>query len=678
MALDIDVILKLVDKLSAPAKKAKASLAGVEQTTKEVRKATDAATKSTRGLTRQQFGLGRAVIQTRRRFLSSIPAYEAAGRRIGLGIRSMYDGVALAGRQATTAARLGVRVGTRLAAAGGLSFGGLVAMGRAYANVVDEQAKLARQTGFTIQRLRELNFVAGRQGVSGSELATSLDGLNKRMGELRTGRGSLVSYLKRANPKLLGQLRKSKGPEAAFDLMIDALSKIEDPARRAALAQAAFGRSGLVMTRIAELGKDGLADMTAEARRLMGVLGGEAGSEAEAFNDALGDVTTTIIGLRDAIASKALPVLTPMLVQLRDWIAANRELVSTGIVDFVRAFGEMLGRFDLNQVIADVRGIADAVRSVADAVGGWKTLGYAAIAVYFVRPLNKLRQSLFKLASGVAAIGANTVRAFAPLAGYFLRSSGAVEGLRNALRGLSLRGVLIAGGALAIGSMILDDLKRTREERLALINENWEAADTLNSWMENETAFGRWFRRTNDRVQEWKGEVARSIGEVIDDIKAMFAEIDLTEIGRSILMSLWEGMKSVARDIKAWIANLGSEIRSALTIDWSAMVPDWVRNTIGWQKPSASSNSPAGPVAQPTAPVPRMLSDVVNEIDQSQTLNQNMPVNVSNTVNIKTSSPSTAAEIGRAAAGAVERGTRRALGALHDGGMAGPAFLGSP
>jgi len=673
MALDIDVILKLVDKLSAPAKKAKASLAGVEKTTKEVRKATDAATKSTRGLTRQQFGLGRAIIQTRRRFLSSIPVYEAAGRRIGTGIRHMYDGVALAGRHATTAARLGVRTATRLAAASGLSFGGLVAMGRAYADVIDEQAKLARQTGFTIQRLRELNFVAGRQGVSASELETSIDGLNRRMGELRTGRGSLVSYLKKANPRLLGQLRKSKGPEAAFDLMIDALSKIEDPARRAALAQAAFGRSGLVMTRIAELGKDGLADMSAEARRLMGVLGDEAGAEAEAFNDALSDVTTTIIGLRDAIASKALPVLTPMLIELRDWIAANRELVSTGIVDFVRAFGEMLGRFDLNQAIADVRGIAEAVRSTTDAVGGLGRAGLLALGLLFVPAAFKLVEGVFRIAQGLLWIGAKSAQNLAPLAGYFLRSSRAAEGLRGVLQRLSLRGVLIAGGALAIGSMILDDLKRTREERLALINENWEAADRLNSWMENETAIGRWFRRTNDRVQEWKGEVARSIGEVIEDIKATFAAIDLTEIGRSILTSLWEGMKSVARDIKAWIANLGSEIRSALTIDWSAMVPDWVRNTMGWQKPAASP-----PSGSPAVPAPRMLSDVVNEIDQSRTLNQHMPVSVTNHVSIQASSPSTAAEIGRAAAGGVERGTRRGLSGLHDGGAAGSTFLGQP
>lgn len=696
--MDVSVILKLVDRLSQPAKKARASLAGLQKTTTNITNATRGAQRATRGLTQQQFALGRAVVETRRRFMASLPAYEAAGRRIGAGIRLMGTGIRDAGVQATRMSRLGLRWGGRAAAASGLSVAGIVAMGRAYANTVDEQAKFARQTGFTIQRLRELDFVAGRQGVSASELSTSLDGLNRRMGELRTGRGSLNSFLKRADPKLLRGLKASKSPGEAFDLMIGALSRIEDPARRAALAQAAFGRSGMVMVRIAELGADGLADMSAEARRLMGVLGDLAGPEAEAYNDAWGDVGTTIIGLRDSIASKLLPVLTPLMLDLRDWIAANRELISTGVVDFIRNLGEGIKSTDWGGMVADVRATAEAVRWVVDAIGGWHWALLGLLALPFLPAMALFAKGAVKFAVGVGKVALITSRALAPLFRLPVIVA-AARGLAGWLLRIGAALVSWPVAAVATGLYIVwRNLDRFRA-RLGQATDGFRrmgdgaarfargvVAGDLRGALAGlgETALG--VKDVTVAAIATVGELARGVLAEIDglfgtDLTGRFdglvnylEGLNLFPIGRAVLTSFWEGLKSVGEDLLAWARGIGERIRAALTFNISLpQLPAFLGG--GGDAGGAVAGAAIG--GSINAP-PRTAMDVINEIDQSRTLDQDVGVKVHAPVTVNAVTNASPEAIGAGVAAGVERGVRRGLGGLHDGGAAGSSFMGAP
>jgi len=248
------------------------------------------------------------------------------------------------------------------------SAAGVLASIKSYASAGDELGKFSRQAGLTVEALQELKFAAERSGVSQGVFNSSLVALNKRLGELKAGSGSLKSFLDRASPALRDQLLAAKSTEEAFELLVAAMAKIEDPSKRNALAAAAFSRSGVAMTRMAENGVGGLRSLREEARRLGFVIDEEAAAEAERFQDDLTGLQRVLLGVRNVIGSALLPVIRPLIVSLTEWGIANREVIASGVVEFVQnlvAAGQGVGRF-----VEAIGGIANALIGVGAALAG--------------------------------------------------------------------------------------------------------------------------------------------------------------------------------------------------------------------------------------------------------------------------------------------------------------------
>ena len=64
------------------------------------------------------------------------------------------------------------------------------------------------------------------------------------LGQLKTGTQALYTSLKATNPQLALQLKNTKDSDAAFTALMNAIAAETDVSKRAALAQAAFGRGG--------------------------------------------------------------------------------------------------------------------------------------------------------------------------------------------------------------------------------------------------------------------------------------------------------------------------------------------------------------------------------------------------------------------------------------------------
>lgn len=74
------------------------------------------------------------------------------------------------------------------------------------------------------------------------------------------------------------------------------------------------------MTRVAEAGADGLAQLRQDARDLGIVVSTEAGNSAEAFVDTMTRFQASIDGVRKSIGASLLPTLQPLLDRLTAWI----------------------------------------------------------------------------------------------------------------------------------------------------------------------------------------------------------------------------------------------------------------------------------------------------------------------------------------------------------------------
>lgn len=232
----------------------------------------------------------------------------------------------------------------------------------------DELGKFSRQVGVSVEALQELRFAAGQQGVGAQQFDKALKGMSKRVGELRAGTGSLYTFLEKAGLKTFaGQLKGAKSNEEAFDLLMAALQRVEDPAKRAALAAAAFGGRGVEMTRIAEAGADGLEKLRKQARDL-GLVTTEQASDAEAYANAMGEFKQVFGGVAAKIGGALLPKLTKAAQFTSQWIQANSGLIRQRLARVFEVIGRVMDRIPWGAIVAGVKSAIDAVRPFATTV----------------------------------------------------------------------------------------------------------------------------------------------------------------------------------------------------------------------------------------------------------------------------------------------------------------------
>lgn len=317
----------------------------------------------------------------------------------------------------------------------------------------DETIKFARQVGWSATALQEYEFAGERAGVSTNLLRKAIEQSTKRVGELRSGSGALLSYLKRTDAGLLAQVRSAGSSERAFDLLVESLGRETNAAKRAALANAAFGRGGMALVRIVDQGADETARLRQEAHRLGYVMSDEALEASEAYNDAIWDLKAAAGGLGKTIGAELMPHVTDLAVRTADWFKTSRAQIEP----FVARLGDLVPTFD--QVVAaatrlrdagsrlrDVFGeIRDRIRPLSDLAGGDLNLALIGLAAVVG---GKLIVAVYSLATAMAALGVASlpVTGAVLVIGASLVAVGvAIAELRKSLPALGLlfRGVML-------------------------------------------------------------------------------------------------------------------------------------------------------------------------------------------------------------------------------------------
>jgi len=211
------------------------------------------------------------------------------------------------------------------------------------AELGDEAAKTSRRLGITAEALQELRFAADRQGVSSKLLGSSFTALQKRVGELKSGTGSLYAFLNKTGDKtFIKQLSLAKNTEQAFELITKKVSTIKDPMEKAAFASAAFSRAGIDMIKFMEAGTDGIAKLREEARKYGAVISNDAAANSELFIDAMTNFKSVVSGVALTLGSKLMPFLTKVIQGFADFWAGNKKFISQGIDKFISTIANVL------------------------------------------------------------------------------------------------------------------------------------------------------------------------------------------------------------------------------------------------------------------------------------------------------------------------------------------------
>jgi len=187
-----------------------------------------------------------------------------------------------------------------------LSSGSIIAAIKSTADYADEMGKAAAKIGTTTEALSGLKYAGDLADVSFEQLQTGLAKLAKASEDFRDGSKSAVDTF----TKLGIDPTQFNDTSKLLEVVAERFSKLEDGARKTAVAQELFGKSGAQLIPLLNSGAEGLRMAADEAARFGLIISEEAAKSAEEFNDNMTRLSTASKGLTYELGNQFLPALT--------------------------------------------------------------------------------------------------------------------------------------------------------------------------------------------------------------------------------------------------------------------------------------------------------------------------------------------------------------------------------
>lgn len=314
-------------------------------------------------------------------------------------------------------------LGAGLAALGVIAATSGIAMANSYADATGAIGDAAERTGASRERLQELGFAAKLTGSSFETMEGALKKMSLAVGSASKGSKDLKDMFSGLGIKLKNSNGTLKTTDQLFDHFVDRISKIKDPSLQAQAAVKVFGKSATELLPLIRGGKAGLAEMSAEARRLGIVLSDQAVRDGEEFGDTLDTLMMSLKGVGNSIGSALVPQLNKLAGILIETIVKYRPQIEA----FATSFADNLPA-NIEKVTAFLGDLGEAMQPVINAVG-WLTdkFGGAEVALAAVGTVvgGPLIISLGMLSAAIINVG--LALAATPV-GWFLAAVAAIAG----------------------------------------------------------------------------------------------------------------------------------------------------------------------------------------------------------------------------------------------------------
>ncbi len=299
-----------------------------------------------------------------------------AGRAfVELGVSDRLTAGLRAAQRRLQAFGAGVRsIGTRIAAIGTAGLAPLAASVRSFASAGDVLDKMSRRTGISVEALSELGFAAEQSGADLQVLEKGVRTLQRSINDAERGLSTAEDAF--SDLGLTAEQLRGLTPEEQFKLVAEALSRIEDPSKRAALAMQLLGRAGTQLLPLLQNGARGIEELQEQARSLGLTVSTETAKDAALLNDTLNilwrvlkqgvfvigsALAPTVIDLTNAVVRAA--------VTATQWVRENKALVVTvaKVAAGVAAAGVAI--IGLGLLIAGVGAVFGVLAGAVGAVG---------------------------------------------------------------------------------------------------------------------------------------------------------------------------------------------------------------------------------------------------------------------------------------------------------------------
>lgn len=279
--------------------------------------------------------LAQAVADVNKRLDSMADAGKKAADDLGTLKNIEIGKLALGGIKAATSAFLGLSSSVLGAVQSVTSFA--LSVGEE----LDALNDVANRTGVGVEALQAYARAAADTGVSVEAFAKQIQVLT-----LNIGKATLDEKAQKKFEELgivFADL-KELTPEQQFEQIVDAISRISDPAERAATAVKFFGKGGIQLGELFTLGPGALSRMREEAVSLGQVVSEDAVKAIDNMNDSFAAVYATVKGLAGAILGELAGPISTIAQELLGVIrqAGPQQIaqqVASGLLDFIKLAG---------------------------------------------------------------------------------------------------------------------------------------------------------------------------------------------------------------------------------------------------------------------------------------------------------------------------------------------------
>ncbi|VVO19913.1 hypothetical protein PS712_04148 [Pseudomonas fluorescens] len=305
----------------------------------------------------------------------------------------------------------------------GLTTAALNLFFQGFADATGAIGDTAERTGISRERFQQLGFAAKLTGSSAETLAGALMKMNLAVGSATKGNKELQEMFSGLGIKLKNTDGSLKSTDEQFNIIVDRLSKIKNPALQAQAAVKIFGKSASELLPLIKGGSSGLGEMTAEAARLGIVISDSAVREGEVFGDTLDTLHAALSGVGNTIGSALVPQLNKLGGRLIETIVKYRPQIEA----FATAFAENLpGNIEkvtgfLGDLYDGVQPVIRVFESLSDTFGA-ANLIFTALGLYIG---GGLVVSLYSLAVALKGVG---VAILTTPVGWFLAAVAAIAG----------------------------------------------------------------------------------------------------------------------------------------------------------------------------------------------------------------------------------------------------------
>lgn len=199
----------------------------------------------------------------------------------------------------------------------------------------EEADKLSQRLGVTAESYQQMAFAAHLADIGTDEFNQSMGILVRTMGASRSGSKQATQGFAAVGGNVAKLVKGGASADQVLLAVSDRFKSMKDPAKKAALAQELFGRSGARMIPFLNKGSASLQEAFEKAKQYGMVLDQDTIDASNEFNDGLKELQAQAQGLKNIIGAGLLKTLAPLVTQFNEWISANRELIASQLTDFL-------------------------------------------------------------------------------------------------------------------------------------------------------------------------------------------------------------------------------------------------------------------------------------------------------------------------------------------------------